>query len=144
MNYSFNIEIATKYKPFNNRVEYNPKPCIYFLIDMAYVVYVGKTRSPLSRIDVHHDDKVFTDYSIYHCDIPEMKDLEAYFIFHYQPIYNMSMPNNNVCISQIMAKRDYGMPAVDFKPLVRGQRASVINGVPYYEITDKMREAGIK
>lgn len=144
MNYSFNIEIAEEYNPFRDMKECNTNPCIYFLINVDRVVYVGKSKFGISRIGSHCDDKIFTHYSQYSCPIENMRNLEAYFIHTWEPEYNYAMPTNDLYISQPMAKREYNIYAQDFKKMLGTQRPAIINGVPYWTITDEMREAGVK
>ena len=46
-----------------------PKCFIYFLIDNEEVVYVGQTTKGLSRVEVHHKDKLFDRVYAILCDV---------------------------------------------------------------------------
>jgi len=66
---------------------------IYFLIQNNEIVYIGSSKNPMSRISAHKD-KIFNKYFIKPCDINELENIEAEYIFKYNPKYNKGMPPN--------------------------------------------------
>lgn len=79
-----------------------PECFVYFLLDGKEVVYVGQTKSGLSR-PLSHKNKVFDRIAILKCNEQELDDLENKFILKYSPRYN-KMINRGNCSSFNMIK----------------------------------------
>tara|TARA_R110000764_G_scaffold224597_1_gene313822 strand:+ start:333 stop:881 length:549 start_codon:yes stop_codon:yes gene_type:complete len=65
--------------------------CVYALISVSDVVYVGRSEGHQShRVNKHHKSgKVFDEVILYRCrDAAHMKDLEAVLIDQHRPYYN--------------------------------------------------------
>lgn len=70
---------------------YKATPGIYFLLDVAEIVYVGQSENVRSRILQHIDDDVKYFNRIYVLRVPDkiQRDMqEALHIFFYSPKYN--------------------------------------------------------
>lgn len=66
--------------------------CIYFLWSDAQLVYVGKSKNGVFRVDQHMDTKRFGQFSFLRCSEEEMNLWEGYFIRRYNPKYNVQVP----------------------------------------------------
>lgn len=74
---------------------------IYYLYKDNKVVYVGQSNFCEKRI-FDHNNKNFDEYQIiellFHTD-NELNDLETIEIIKYKPLYNITLPKNNIFIS---------------------------------------------
>lgn len=88
---------------------------IYFLFDADEIVYVGQAWNIENRIRSHVSEgvKVFDSYA--HLSIDgggsqsEMDSVEAYFIYKFQPKYNIRMPLNTgyLTLTSFLNQRNY-------------------------------------
>lgn len=64
--------------------------CIYFLFDGANLVYVGKSRSVIGRLNTHisRTDKVFDSIAVIPCPAIELDETEERIIAALRPRYN--------------------------------------------------------
>lgn len=61
---------------------------IYFLLDGAYIVYVGKSYDVHGRIKDHTKDKKFTNVMFFKCEEDALGDIEDNLIKELRPPYN--------------------------------------------------------
>lgn len=61
---------------------------IYFLLLDENVVYVGQTKTGISRPLSHENNKMFNSIKIIECDKEELDYLEDKYIAKYKPVYN--------------------------------------------------------
>lgn len=86
---------------------------IYFLASHSSVIYVGKSNDIHRRV-VHHlyeGKKAFDSYSWieYECSDFELANLEADWVFAYNPNENKIIPENSKYISVGSIERKYGI-----------------------------------
>ena len=67
-------------------------PAIYFLLDKDEIVYVGRSKNAMSRIQTHQKDKYFDSYAIFPVDKNRLIDTEIAMIALYRPRYNKAIP----------------------------------------------------
>ena len=81
-----------------------PKCCVYFLHKSGIIVYVGQSKSGLSRIQHHRDrkgyEKDFDSFSYIECSIDNLDEIE----FHY---INVLRPKYNARVGRFDSKRSY-------------------------------------
>lgn len=78
---------------------YGKKEYIYFLFFNNEIVYVGSTMNYVDiRIRAHWNEgyKVFTSYAAVNVERGNYKEVEAYYINKYMPIYNYFIPQCNI------------------------------------------------
>lgn len=68
-------------------------PIIYFLTDGEEVVYVGQSKTGLSR-PYQHANKRFDKVSVFRCKEDELDYLETKYIQKYKPKYNKTIINS--------------------------------------------------
>jgi hypothetical protein len=70
---------------------------VYFLYDASAVIYAGQAIDLVARIKSHSSlGKIpFDSFSWIQAPLDELNDLEAYYIFTLDPIYNNTIPTNS-------------------------------------------------
>jgi len=66
------------------------KSFIYFLLKNDDVVYVGQTKSGITR-PLTHKDKDYDTIKLLYCDVKDLNILEDKYIKKYKPIYNKAI-----------------------------------------------------
>lgn len=111
----------------DNKMKYEMKPCIYFLISGSEIVYVGQTLSLPNRLLRHKKDKEFDSYYAYECEKEDMNELECHFIIKFKPRYNKLLPmESNEYLTLNMLKNRFGIGKIKAKKMIMSKGAEPV------------------
>lgn len=85
------------------------QPMIYFLFDGSLIVYIGQSRTGLTRVQAHASSKKYTHFAWIPCPVHLLNNTEAYYILKFKPKYNLSLPGNEVYKKPKEAVKMHGM-----------------------------------
>jgi len=112
------------------------KPCVYFLFKNGSLVYIGKTKTLLTRISYHSSSgKDFDEYFFYYPE--DYSSSEILHIKHYRPLYNKTYTK----IREYGPKIKFREPieSIDLHEIIKSARIS--KGLTQKQLANKM---GIK
>lgn len=109
---------------------------VYFLLDDDEIVYVGQSTDIEARISVHYNQKKkrFNRYTYLSCSAEYLNDIEAHYIVHLAPKYNVKLPENSRWATVKDIKNRYGIAVPKIRKYITEHGIEHVN--QYYKWED--------
>ena len=116
----------------------DPQAGVYFLIRNGEVVYVGRSGNCMTRIGSHISErkKSFDSYMIYEAPQYECDSLEPLYILKFQPVYNRTLPKNDMFVTPNWIKGATGMHKTTMTNKIHdaGFKPTHLHHLTYYDV----------
>lgn len=112
-------QLISKKKILSNKIIFENKTGIYFLIKDNEIVYVGQSTQFYTKLSSHVNNKDFDSYFIIEVPEEQLTEYEVEYIIKFNPIYNSILPSNNIYKTLESMKKIFELTKWNLKKTVR-------------------------